>query len=179
MIYAFLMYSLPFILMIWFFSKVAAFMLGTYVMSFGSQEQQKMAAGNPSLGFRLGLMLSVLKDRAAPVPVAPAPQAPEVPTGLQSALEELDKLKVERQILEVRREIEAMKSGTSTSQSEPSSQVPLGAAVAAAVALPVVVAQPVTMPAQASAMEELDHELPAGLEATVVRDPHSGELIVA
>lgn len=182
MIYTFLIYSLPFVLMLWFFSKVAAFMLGTYVMSYGSEEQQKRVAENPSLGYRIGLVFSLFKDKATPTL---ATAAPPVSRELQAALDELDRLKIERQILEVRREIEALKSGkapdsASGAPEEPvTPQLPLvAAAVPVAVAAPAVAAA-VPMQVQACVEDEPERVPPEELDSVLVRDPHSGELIVA
>lgn len=184
MIYTFLIYSLPFVLLLWLTVKLASVFLGLYVMSFGNTDQQEMASKNASASYRLGLMFAVMRSHAAPR----SQDAPVSPT-LKAAMDELETLKVERETIEVRREIEALRASPKAPAALPAAAVTLP--VVAAVAVPslsaasqqdaieeIAPAQEVAEVAVVGERDELVELVPPADEfSPVVRDPESGDLV--
>lgn len=185
MIFTFLFYSMPFILLFWLFTKLLSVFIGLYVMSFGSQDHQEMVSKNHSVTDRLGVMFAVMRSNAMPKD----PNGSLSPS-LKAAMNELETLKIERETIEVRREIEALKTPIKAASVLP--VIPATVPVVAAVSVPSLAAasqqdeieeiEPVQEVAQAAVVGERDDELvelvpPADEFSPVVRDPESGDLV--
>lgn len=181
MFFTILYYVLPVVLVLWFGMKMLSGFLGLYVMSYGSESLQDQVSKNTSLSSRMGLMLAVIRSNATPKD----PNAPRSES-LRAAMDQLEALKIERETLEVRREIDGLRSPVPVS-----SAVPVAAAAAAATAIAVSTTLPAdelddeAVVAQASEFDQVtmpgepeeDVMEPPADSSPVIRDPESGDLI--
>lgn len=163
---------IPGALLFWFAYKLVAWFCEAYISAFGTKESQAMLlAGRASIAAKIGAVLAVARNKPVQAPAELPGTSPE----LKAELDRLERLRIKKQILEVERDIEKMSApGCSETAGEPKEPAVVAApTLTVAAAAAAATAQPVPAPADQGLAQETEED------TTIIRDPATGEIIVA